>query len=237
MSEDLIVGRGEVGSALLEVIPDAESYDLVDGPYNPASKRQFQRVHIAVPWSDGFHAVVGAYRNVQPDALIIVYSTVPIGTCESLGVVHSPIVGPHPRLAEAIRFTNRWYGTSDSGQAMAFFKFWMGLGIGTLWLRSANHTEFLKLRSTARYGINLAFAEYEHRVAEDLYIEDFTLRYWDRDYNELYEKMGIDGAKRYVLTDPKGTIGGHCVVPNAKLLNEQYPHPMLDEIIEMEEKK
>lgn len=234
MSNDLIVGYGEVGQALHEIIPDAQVYDVKDGPPEMIEPWGWKRIHIAFPWNKYFLADVDFF---QPDAssFTCVYSTVPIGTCEKLGVVHSPVEGTHPNLTESIRKMTRWIGSSDMYQRQAVESFWANKGVDVMTVGSADYTEFLKLRSTARYGINIAFADYEAQVADSIDMPYQLLKDFDRDYNQLYRVLTKGGSDvgRYVLDDPKGEIGGHCIVPNAKILNEQYPDQFLDDIIRM----
>ena len=52
-------------------------------------------------------------------------------------------------------------------------------------------------------------------------------RQWNLDYNELYNRLGMKWAKKYILDPPVGKKGGHCVTPNAKLLYDQYPDEMV----------
>ena len=50
---------------------------------------------------------------------------------------------------------------------------------------------------------------------------------WNKDYNNGYKKLDMDHVVRPVLTPPAflrpdGAIGGHCIIPNAKLLKDFY---------------
>lgn len=243
---DLIIGYGEVGQALHELIPEAHVFDVNDTDLLVGLADSYNVLHIAFPWtlalsgtkhwppSGGFEEEVAGYvERYNPD-LTIVYSTVPIGTCEGLGVVHSPVEGKHPHLAASMELMPRWIGTSSSHLAVSATAFWSQLVRRVQVVDSAGITEYLKLRSTARYGINLAFANYEANVAERAGVPYELVAEFDEQYNDLYRGLGFDDVGRYVLDDPHGVIGGHCVVPNAKILNEQYPSAMLEEIIDLE---
>lgn len=207
------------------------SYDI-DDRIDLHQDSTYAVLHIAIPWSDLFVQAVREYQQRFEPQVTIIYSTVPIGTSEGLGAVHSPVEGQHPDLADSIRRHVRWLGSSDREKRNHAYLYWRGRTQSVIQtVDSADYTEFLKLRSTARYGINIAFAEYEYRVADEIgmpgrYLEDF-----DYDYNRLYKDDRK--ANRYVLTDPEGEIGGHCIVPNAEILYGQYPDSLLQEIIEM----
>jgi hypothetical protein len=49
---------------------------------------------------------------------------------------------------------------------------------------------------------------------------------WNQEYNEGYKKLGMDHVVRPVLNPPEGSIGGHCIIPNAKLLKDFYYRTM-----------
>ena len=228
----LVIGRGQIGSALVEVL-GCDSYDQAD---NKLIERdaEYDVLHIAYPYSHRFAVDLRHYQELYKATLIIVYSTVPVGTCEPNGWVHSPVEGRHPDLAESLTLFPRFIGSRLQIKRTLTAQIWEPY-TETIQLGSADQTEFLKLRSTARYGINLAFADYEKSVADELEMDWQYLKWYDQAYNDLYDDMNMDWAKRYVLDPPQGFIGGHCVVPNAEILNEQYPNTMLETIIGMGE--
>jgi len=227
--KQIVVGRGEVGAALAKVL-GCDSYDLLDGD---APVGVYTVLHVALPWSDTFIYDVASYEHAFDAAVVVVYSTVPIGTCGRYGWVHSPVEGMHPHLAESLRTFTRFIGTDDPVKAAAVASVWDGI-VDHVLLDSADQTEFLKLRSTARFGANLVFADYEYKAARQVGVPNVVLRRYDVAYNVLYRELGMGRLQRQVLHPPEGKIGGHCVVPNAKILNRQYPNPTLDMIIDME---
>ena len=59
---------------------------------------------------------------------------------------------------------------------------------------------------------------------------------FNKTYNEGYSKLGMKNVIRPVLFAPEGGIGGHCVVPNAKILKKHYKSKALDLVLEYEPK-
>jgi hypothetical protein len=229
--DGIVLGLGEVGSALQEVL-GCDGYDNATyEPFTPPRDR-YNVLHVAFPYHQNFSEDVRSYQQLFSAELTIIYSTVPIGTSEALGAVHSPIEGKHPNLADSIRRHTRWLGSTDPGLLQVAVNVWLQVPNWGLvkTVESADFTEFLKLRSTSRYGVALAFANYEYEVASRLGMDGVYLQNFDEDYNDLYEGTG---AQRYVLTDPRNHIGGHCVVPNAVLLEGQYPHELLRQVIKL----
>ena len=231
----IVIGLGEVGKGVQDVL-ECDGFDIKDGQtWSVGDFDGYDALHIAIPYQDYFSDTVRQYEwDIHPRVTII-YSTVPIGTCKALNAVHSPVEGHHPNVTGSIGAHTRWFGSSNPQALLLAEEVWEGHGVEIRTVDSAGYTEFLKLRSTSRYGINIAFADYEASVARDIDMPYELLNDYDRDYNDLYRILSKGGSdmQRYILSDPEGFIGGHCVVPNAELLQEQYPHNMLLDIIEL----
>lgn len=232
----LIIGLGEVGSALFRVLNEQ---DEVFGRDLKGSTdfTKIDVMHVCIPYTNDFVKTVLSYREEYNPKLVIVYSSTPIGTCEEIGldIVHSPIEGQHPNLEPAIGIFNRWLGCIDHDALQKASDYWTRFGDVTE-VSSSRFTEFLKLRSTSKYGINIAWTDYEKSVTKSIGMDFETVQEYDRDYNDLYQELGDYDNQRYILYPPNGVIGGHCVVPNAEILNEQFPSPFLDQIIRLKEK-
>ena len=231
----LIVGFGEIGKAVAEVIVGSDrvdTYDKTDDDLVFSTSTDI--LHICFPYSEEFVEQVKWYIDAVKPWHVIIWSTVPIGTTKQVkGAVHSPIEGVHPRLASSIKQMVRWIGANDD-EGLFFENYFKKLFINTKLVKSSAYTEFLKLRSTAKYGINLVWTDYEAGIAEELGMDFELLKDFDRDYNKLYHNLDMDWVHRYILSPPKGRIGGHCVVPNARLLDEQFPNDLLKMIGEFE---
>lgn len=233
--KDLIIGYGEIGQAVHKAIClEARTLDI-----NKKNNKivDVDVMHICFPYSDKFVDSVRGYITKFEPKHIIIWSTVPIGTTKKIKyAVHSPVEGVHPDLELSLRTMTRWIGANQVHEAQFFYKYFTGIGLKVRSVSDSDYTEFLKLRSTSRYGINLVFADYESSVANKIGMDWQLLKEFDTDYNKLYHQLGKDWAQRYVLDPPNGTIGGHCVRQNALLLNEQYPDELLHKIIDMEGK-
>lgn len=229
----LVIGKGQIGQSLYKVLKKHKSVFIRDvkGP----QYSNIDVLHIAFPYSETFVADVANYIEQYNPGLTIVYSTVPIGTCEQVGpyTVHSPIEGRHPHLATSIELGVRWIGCGDEDTAMMAVTFWSEFVKVIRTTSSSKDTEFLKLRSTAKFGINLVWTDYEKSVADAIGMGFDALKQFDEDYNELYDNLGMHQFQRYILDAPEGRIGGHCVTPNAELLDKQYPNDMLKMISAM----
>ena len=154
----VVIGAGEVGSAVAEVLEsgypgDVELRDLTGFP------RKVDALHVAFPWSPAFAAAVRGYQQDYRPTVTIVHSTVPVGTCDALGVVHSPVTGRHPDLAASIRTFVKFFGGSQARYASSIFAL---LGIATEITDRAATTEAGKLWELTQYGLAIVVERQIH---------------------------------------------------------------------------
>lgn len=232
--KSLVIGNGQIGSSVAEVISVTDDVTIYDkSGSEPPILKSVEILHICFPYSKQFIKQVNQYIIKYQPWHVIIWSTVTIGTTRKIrGAVHSPVEGRHPHLASSIKQSVRWIGANNPAEEEFFTGYFRKLLIKTKILNDSNFTEFLKLRSTSKYGINLMWTDYEARVADEIGMDFDYLKDFDEDYNKLYHNLGMDWARRYILNPPKGKIGGHCVVPNAELLDQQFPDELLKMIKE-----
>ena len=206
----LIVGMGEVGSALAEVLGvpgrDVGSFDL-----------HADVLHVAFPWSGRFVSDVHRYQREHGADLVVVHSTVPVGTCDPYGWVHSPVRGRHPHLVESLKAF-----TKHAGGVRAREFDWPH----TLVVHDrAEETEAGKLWELAQFGLQVRINQAIHEWCVVRGLDpDVVYRQFADTYNEGYEALGEGRFTRPVLNYMPGDIGGHCVAQNSVLLD----HPLVD---------
>lgn len=228
----VIVGYGQIGQAIHKIIGPANIVDIEKG-FLQYGDKSTDILHVCFPFTHEFEDELKRYIDVFEPLHVIIYSTVPIGTSKKFSAVHSPVEGRHPNLEESIRKMERWIGTNNPRRGQFFKDFFNELGIRARVVKRSEYTEALKLLSTSEFGANLVFTDYKARVAEAIGMDFELTKDWNKEYNDLYEHLGLgETIKKYVLDPPKGHIGGHCVVPNAELLDEQFPSDILKKIKE-----
>ena len=225
----LVIGLGEVGTALQKIL-DCRGYDY--NMANPGKPTKADMIHICFPWGDGFIDQVKIYRNFCEAKYVVVHSSVPVGTCDEHGWTHSPIRGVHPNLEEGIRTFVKFVGHEDTVTCLAVAQELRKFGLETWTCQNAKNTEALKLWDTTQYGIMIAlqkqiaaYCKKHHLNFDTVYTEGNVT------YNNGYKKLGMEHVIRPVLKLKPGPIGGHCVIPNAKLLEEpglSLVHELLD---------
>lgn len=236
--KSIIVGGGQIGHAVAEIISRTDEVTIYDSGRNnePPIIKGVDIIHVCFPYTEEekFIKSVDYYIQKYQTRHVIIWSTVAIGVTKKIrGAVHSPVEGRHPKLASSIRSMTRWIGYNRFEDGTYFENYFKSLQFSIHAVSNSDFTEFLKLRSTSKFGINLAWADYEAAVAQQLGMDFNLVKDFDRDYNKLYHNLGMEWAQRYIVDAPNGKIGGHCVVPNAELLDEQFPSDMLKKIKEM----
>ncbi len=210
----LIVGYGEVGRALHKIIKGSMTSDHHKG--GTWNGYEIDIVHICIPYKneEEFVRTIKFYKDYSD--LIIVHSSVPVGTCDGLGIVHSPIRGVHPYLEEGIRTFVKYFGGKDADKAAKIFK---DLKIRTKVFKDAKTTEAIKLWDTTQYGKLIMMEKQIYKWCQDNGV-NFKDVYTDAnmEYNLGYLLLGRPEVVRPYLKHMEGPIGGHCVKENAKLL-------------------
>lgn len=211
-SRHVVVGLGEVGSALKDVLC-CDGYDKDD-----LLDKEYFILHICIPYTKQFVDIVKEYQKKTNCFITVVHSTVPIGTCEQLGAIHSPIRGVHPNLKEGIETFVKYFGGEGTTTKIVMSDF-NKFGITTEYVGSSKTSEAIKLWDTTIYGVNIELEKFIHAYCEGQGV-DFKYVYTNANqtYNDGYERLGKPQFKKYILKHIEGPIGGHCVEPNKKLL-------------------
>lgn len=227
MGKHLIIGSGEIGKSVGKVLKDVceiRMRDIGDGIIG-----DFDVIHICYGFTDkrSFVKSVREYIDMYNPRIVVVHSTVGIGTIRSLGkiAVHVPIRGKHPNLAESIKTFRLYVGGLDGERVQEVVDLFTSAGcdVTSLEGEKPETTELMKLMCTTYYGWNILFEKEIHSLCQKMGL-DFNLVYTDfnNTYNDGYNQMGMPQFVRPVLTHIPGKIQGHCVVPNTKIFKDSY---------------
>ncbi len=216
MTTHAVLGLGEVGAALTQVLPDPATYDGLDGP-PPADVDPVDVLHVAIPWDAGFTTAVEAHQRRWAADMVIVHSTVPVGTCDPHGWVHSPVRGRHPDLVDGLKTFTKHVGgwrAYDAANVLV-----ADAGMTCRIHDRAAVTEAGKLWELAQFGMQVAV---EHAIADWCRARglphDEVYAAFARTYNDGYRELGESRFVRPVLEHQPGPVGGHCVTAGAALL-------------------
>lgn len=209
----LTIGLGEVGTAVLNIF-GGHGHDPIEGLV--IAPQQFDIIHICFPYSPSFINDVKTYQEAFKPTYTIIHSTVPLGTSSACNATHSPIRGLHPNLEEGIRVFHKFIGGPQASQVADFFR---RAGLRVVLFDKSETTEAMKLFDTEYYRACIEFA---HRVKN--YCDEHSLNFHEvytlanQTYNEGYGELGFPEYIRPVLQPIMTEIGGHCLIPNSKLL-------------------
>ena len=227
-----ILGYGEVGKAVAKfynnpLIKDLERDDNLTG---------VEILNVCIPYEgDGFiETVVKEVNDIKP-RLIIIHSTVAPGTTKKIVdltgimVVHSPVRGVHPELAEGIRTFIKYIGADSEEAGRVAKEHLESLGIKAKVFIPSKTTELGKLLSTTYYGLCIAYHVEMKRICDQEGVDfEKAVTDFNKTYNEGYTQLGKANVIRPVLYPPKEGIGGHCICENVDTLKKFYNNEAFD---------
>jgi len=221
----LVIGLGEIGKPLLELI--RKRYDTVGVDLEPVEiQSECEIMHICYPFEiDDFVGQTVSYIDKYKPRLTIVNSTVAPGTTRAIHqascapIVHSPVRGKHARMKQELLHYARFIGGIDAECSRRAAEHFQSIGMKTRILSCPEDTELAKLTETTYFAVLIAWAQEVER-----YCDKFSL-----DYDEIvsfYEEINFFPPVKHF----PGVIGGHCIMPNIKILKTVYNSNILDAI-------
>ncbi len=242
MEKVLVVGLGEVGRPLFEIVRESGRFETYGYDVDPSKTvhrleeipEKVDYLHVCIPCKDkwSFLKSVELYvRRFRPK-LVVVHSTVVPGTCRliheqlNVHVVHSPVRGVHAKMKEHLRFWTKWIGPVCEECRSLGETHLRELGFNIRIAKNAETTELAKIWETVMRAVLITTWHDIHR----------TCREFMADIGEVAEFIG---EVHEVLKDRPvyypGVIGGHCLIPNTRLLLQVYYSPLLEYVLESNE--
>ena len=225
-SKVVVVGLGEVGKPLFELVSKHHCALGVD--ISPVERiEEVDLLHVCYPFHiQDFIGETARYIELFRPTLTIVNSTVAIGTTRRIAertgaaVVNSPVRGKHACMLDELRTYAKFVGAMDPRNGQQAAEHFESMGLKTKILSSPEATELAKLTETTYFGLMIAWAQEIERYCDKS----------GQDYDEVvsfYEEIKFFPPVKYF----PGIIGGHCVMPNIKILS-MFDHSMILEAIE-----
>jgi UDP-N-acetyl-D-mannosaminuronate dehydrogenase len=248
----LVVGLGEVGRPLFELLKERGKFEVYGfdldaekmrdiGQYKDILPFAVDVMHVCIPCVDkeDFVKCVVDYVGRFMPKLVIVNSTVAPGTTfeiyKRLGgaclVVHSPVRGVHKSLDYMKWELKRWtkyVGGVNKESAEKAKEHFEKLGLKTKVLKGCLETELAKLFETTYRAWMIACFQEMHRIS----------RHFGADFDgvaDFIEDTHLVRLDRPVMFP--GVIGGHCIIPNTKLLLKAYDSEFLRLILKSNKKR
>ena len=213
----LVVGVGEVGSAVKEVL--SEVYEVYGLDLNTSiTFDECDYLNICIPYSDRFVDIVNEYVDRFKPKLTVIHSTIPIGTTKKIkgNVVHSPVRGRHPKIVEGLKRYIKYVGYNDFESNLLAGEY-LDKVFSTRFVQDSNVTEFMKLSSLAFYLVYLAVADEINELSKKLGVSFGEVKNWITTQNDEIDNFYTD-MRWPVLDPPEGKVGGHCCLPVSEML-------------------
>lgn len=228
----VVVGLGEIGKPLFDLIN--EHFEAIGVDAHPVKvDGECEILHICYPFEiDDFVGTCVRYIEKYHPSLTIINSTVAPGTSRRVydlagtSVVHSPVRGKHIKMREDILYYTKFIGGIDEQASQKASEHFGRIGLKTKILSSPEATELAKLTETTYFGHLITWAQEVERYCTKLGLK----------YDEIvsfYDEIHFFPPVRYF----PGVIGGHCVMPNVKILKSIFKSGILDAIERSNEMK
>jgi len=253
MKTVLVVGLGEIGGTVYDIIKQSNNFTLygIDLDVNkikehnahqpPNTTTHIDVMHICIPVPDKtkFIKIANSYIQKHKPDLTIINSTTPIGTTMELHkqagglIAHSPCRGVHKNKEYMLKEFTRWTkyvggATPEAGKAAT--EHFREAKLKTKQLSNCTDTEFAKLFETTYRTWMITFFQKMERLSRKYTNTNSDIIINFNEAVDFIEDTHLVRGDRPVMFPD--IIGGHCLLPNSKLLLEEYEPQMLEMINE-----
>lgn len=234
MKKSIVAGLGEIGVPILKLISKqctAAGYDINPNLTNSKlldkyKKLQTETLHVCIPFSKFERGVMTLFKKFEPE-MIVIHGTVAPGTTARLQkklpvpILYSPIRGIHKRMLKDLKRYTKYFALEKDAPrsrwaSSTFANLMKRCGVKTSKMSSPNTLELAKiLVDTSYYGWLINYAQLSKTIADKHGVS----------YDEMWRFS--DEIHKYLGNRPKmfpGFIGGHCVIPNLRLVDEKSLH-------------
>ena len=232
MKKDVVVGLGEIGMPILKLLSKKENaigYDLDkklmnQKKFNKLKDLKTRFLHIAIPVTSTFNSnILNLHDKFIPECIVI-HSTVSPGTTELLQkklkipIIFSATRGVHKRMLKDLQRYTKFFAISKTAPKkewaiIQYNKSMKKCGIKTQRMSKPETLELTKILCDTSYlGWLINYAQLTNMIAIQHNV----------DYDEMWKFS--DEIHEILGNRPKmfpGFIGGHCVIPNLDLMQNQ----------------
>ncbi len=229
--KDVVCGLGEIGKPILQLISknmETVGYDIDSNLVDKAKLYKLESVttellHVAIPYNEKFYDNVTKLISRFKPKGVVIHSTISPGTTERLQkkikipIIYSATRGVHKRMIKDLKRYTKFYSVYSwapkSGWAKKVYENRMKkAGVKTKKMSTPLVLELAKIIvDTSYYGWLINYAQLSNMIAIKHKVN----------YDEMWSFA--DEIHKYLGNRPKmfpGFIGGHCVIPNLDLIND-----------------
>ena len=226
---DIILGMGEVGETLFDLLVERD-FDCMGIDVDTSKCRNYSEnttivnpeyLHVCLPGelSEFVDITLNWINKIEGLKAVLVHSTVKPGTTKDIQeksktlVLFSPVRGVHRRFLEDIKKYTKFIA-SDNKEIEQEIKLDLEKRFQKIdWMSTTKTAELAKiLVDTTYYGWLINYAQITKMICEK---EDVDFDEMWKFADEIHENLG-NRPKMY-----PGIIGGHCVIPNLNLIDNE----------------
>ena len=231
IKKDIVVGLGEIGTPILQLISKsipAIGYDINSQLMNKKKLNKYAKLqtfflHVCIPFTNKFITnVISLVEKFNPQGVVI-HSTISPNTTSMLQslltipVIYSATRGVHKRMLYDLRRYTKFYAIKPNAPqarwaALSYSKLMKKCGVKTKKLSDPLTLELAKIIcDTSYYGWLINYAQLSNMIAIKYKVN----------YDEMWSFA--DEIHKFLGNRPKmfpGFIGGHCVILNLDLIKD-----------------
>ena len=230
LKKDIVIGLGEIGTPLYKLFSKSflvEGYDinpkLIPKNLKKNELLPVRFLHICIPYTKNFNSqIIRLEKKICPQGIIIHSTIKPSTTSTIQKKLHVPVIysatrGVHERMLNDMKKYTKFFAIENNAPnkkwaCSEFMKLLKKSGLKAKRMSTPMTLELGKiLCDTSYYGWLINFAQITKVIADKKNI----------DYDEMWSFS--DEIHTFLGNRPKmfpGFIGGHCVIPNLELLND-----------------
>ena len=231
-TKDIVAGLGEIGFPIMKLISSGTLVIAYDT--NPAlrkktipQKHQLLKtkfLHVCIPFNESFEKnIIVLIKKFNPQGLVI-HSTISPGTTKklqdktSIPIIYSAIKGVHRRMLHDLKRYTKFFALepqapNEKWATKEYANLMKKCGVKTKKMSNPITLELAKIvTDTSYYGWLINYAQISNIIAQKHGV----------DYDEMWSFA--EEIHKFLGNRPKlfpGFIGGHCVIPNLSLINEE----------------
>lgn len=217
--KSLIVGMGEIGSALYKVLDQYKPAGLDPEKGFVVPEQEFDIMHICFGYSTDFINQVKEYQEKYKPKFTVIHSTVPPETSGQLNAIHSPVIGIHPFIEDGLRTFTKFLAGNKADQVADYFR---RAGLKVYIVDEAKATELMKILDTSFYALCIEYTKDVKRQCKKWGIPFELWTIWTNNYNSGYQELGYPEFTRPNLIPILKPQGGHCTIPNLSLVDTAF---------------
>jgi UDP-N-acetyl-D-mannosaminuronate dehydrogenase len=231
LEKNIVAGLGEIGKPIQKLLSKhtiTVGFDKNSSLMNNIIFKKYENyptrfLHICIPFTNSFiKNCVELSKEFSPQILVI-HSTISPGITQELQqkldipVIYSATRGVHKRMLNDLKKYTKFYAIEKNSPkakwaSTQFSKLWNKCGVKSKKMSDPITLELAKIVvDTSYYGWLINYAQISNMIAKKYGV----------DYDEMWSFS--DEIQKYLGNRPKmfpGFIGGHCVIPNLSLINE-----------------